>query len=132
MLATSGLVGVVKLTDGASAVTALVYLAQILLTVFLYISPIVAYAALVSALCSSALAALLLGMAGYVALLFLMWLGNGLFADAAPFSYLLPSGLRNHLFGVDPMRSTFAAACMPIYAFAYGWCGWKVFGLRNF
>jgi ABC-type transport system involved in multi-copper enzyme maturation permease subunit len=124
--------GVSVLTDGTGAVTAIVYTTQIVLTVFLYIAPFVAYAALVSALCSSALGALLLGMAGYVAILILMWAGNGLFSDAAPLSFLLPSGLKNHLFGVDALRSSLAAACMPIYALAYGWCGWRVFRLRNF
>jgi hypothetical protein len=120
------------LADGTPAGAAFLYLLQIMLTVFLYIAPLVAYAALVSALCSSALAALLLGMAGYAALLILMWAGNGLFTDHAPFSYLLPSGIKNHLFGVDALRSTLAAACLPVYALAYGWCGWKIFGMRNF
>jgi hypothetical protein len=120
------------LTDGGGIAATLLYLTQILLTLFLYIAPLVAYAALVSALCSSALAALLLGMAGYVALLVLVWSGNGLFTDASPFAYLLPSGFKNQLFGVDPLRSSLAAACMPVYALAYGWCGWKVFSMRNF
>ena len=132
-----GLVGLAAavisvLADGTGVATALLYLAQIGLTVFLYIAPFIAFAALASALCSSALGALLLGMAGYAALLILIWAGNGLFADAAPFSYLLPSGLKNDLFGVDALRSSFAAACMPVYALAYAWCGWRVFRLRNF
>ncbi|HEY7840326.1 MAG TPA: hypothetical protein VIC61_02050 [Gammaproteobacteria bacterium] len=120
------------LNDGTPLMATTLYAAQIVLTIMLYAAPLVAYCALISALCSSALGALVLGMAGYVAILFCMWLGNGLFSGSAPFSYLLASGLRTELFGGDPLLASFAAACMPVYALAYGWAAWKVFGMRNF
>jgi ABC-type transport system involved in multi-copper enzyme maturation permease subunit len=120
------------LNDGASALDASFYGGQIVLTLLLYAAPLVAYCSLISALCRSAVGALLLCLAGYVAILICMWLGNGLFDGTAPFSYLLPSGIRDLLFGGDPLQASFAASCMPLYALAYGWAGWKVFGLRNF
>lgn len=120
------------LTDGTPVIDTALYAAQIILTIILYAAPLVAYAAVTSALCSSAVGALLLGLAGYVAILLCMWFGNGLFSGAAPFSYLLPSGLRNELFGGDPLLAAFAASCMPVYALAYGWIAWRTFGMRNF
>ena len=119
------------MTGGTPIVDTTVYAAQIILTLLLYAAPLVAYAALASSLCSTGLGALLLGFAGYVAILFGMWAGNGLFHGSAPFSYFLPSAMRNLLFGADPLLAAFAAACMPVYALAWGWAAWKVFGLRN-
>jgi len=127
--ATAALLSV--LSDGTPVIDTAVYAAQIILTLLLYAAPLVAYAALTSALCSSGVGALLLGFAGYVAVLIGMWAGNGLFDGSAPFSYLLPSGMRNLLFAADPLRAAFAAACMPVYAVAWGWLAWKVFGMRN-
>lgn len=119
-------------SDGAEAARVLPYLAQILLTLLLYLMPLVAFAGACSSLCSSAIGALLLGLSAYVAMLLLMWAGNGLFTDAAPFSYLLPSGIREYLFGVDALRSMLASAGLPLYTLAYGWCGYLMFRLRNF
>lgn len=120
------------MSDGKPAVDTILYTAQIVLTILLYAAPIVAYAALTSSLCTSGIGALLLGLAGYVAILIAMWAGNGLFGGSAPFSYALPSGLRDLLFGGDPLLASFAASCMPVYTFVYGWLAWKAFGMRNF
>jgi hypothetical protein len=120
------------LNDGTPVIDTALYAAQIILSIMLYAAPLVAFAALTSALCSSAVGALLLAMAGYVAVLICMWLGNDLFSAAAPLSYLLPSGLRTELFGGDPLLSSLAAACMPVYALVYGWVAWKTFSMRNF
>jgi len=118
--------------DGVPAVEAVAYLGQILLTIALYFSPFVVYMALVSALARSAIAALVLGMAGYLMLLAIIWLGNLLLPGTGYFQFVLPSAVKYHLLGLDTINSIAAIASLPLYTTAYGWAAWAVFRIRNF
>lgn len=108
------------------------YAGQILLTLLLYLSPLVAFMALASAVSRSAVGALVLGMVAYLALLVLIWAGNFLLPGNELMGWLLPSATRYRLFGIDPQQSILAIAALPLYTLAYGWAGWSVFRNRNF
>lgn len=110
----------------------LLYIAQILLTTLLYTAPFLAFASIASTLTRSAAGALFLGMAGYVLVLFIIFVGNTLWPDPGLFSFLLPSGVRLQVFGVNALVSAAAVASLPLYTLAYGWTAWSIFRLRNY
>lgn len=109
----------------------LLYAAQIMLTLFVYLAPLVAFMSLISAVSGTAIGALLLGLMAYAGALIVIWLGNSI-VQGVPFAWLLPSGVKPYLFGVDPVHSSLAVTALPVYALFYGWLGWCVFRSRNF
>jgi hypothetical protein len=118
-------------TEPRPAADVLLYAVQIMLTLLLYLAPLIAFMSLVSALSGTAIGALFFGLAAYAGALVTIWIGNGI-VDGVPFAWLLPSGVKPYLFGIDPVRSSLAAAVLPVYVLCYGWLGWRVFRARNF
>ncbi|MFQ5658856.1 MAG: hypothetical protein ACE5GZ_00410 [Gammaproteobacteria bacterium] len=111
---------------------ALLYTIQIILVVILYSTPYLACMAIVSTMAHSAIAALLLGMVGYVAILVCIFIANHTLTDTNLFAYLLPSGIRPDLVSNDPMARSMALASLPAYTFIFGFLAWAIFRKRNF
>jgi hypothetical protein len=118
--------------DGYGVADALAYGGQILLTLLLYFSPLVAFMALISALSRSAMGSLVLGMVAYLGLLFFIWLARAALPDSSLAAWILPSATKYLLFGVDATSSIVAISALPLYTLAYGWAAWSVFRTRNF
>lgn len=106
----------------------LLYAAQVVSVTLLYIIPYVAYMSAISALMSSALSTLLMGMMIYLSLAMTgSYLGHRLSLDIA----LVPGAMQELLFGIRPHDLIYAGAGLLAYATVYGALGWFIFHRRN-
>jgi hypothetical protein len=104
------------------------YAAQVVFMTLLYIIPYVAYMSAISALMSSALSTLLMGMMIYLSLAMTgSYLGHRFALDVA----LVPGGVKELLFGIHPHDQLYAGAGLLAYAAVYGALGWIIFRRRN-
>lgn len=106
----------------------LLYAAQVILLSLLYILPCVAFMSAISAMMSSALSTLLMGMIVYLALSMIgSYLSNRLALPVA----LVPGALKEFLFGIHPHDQDYASAGLAAYTAIYGALGWYLFRRRN-
>ena len=106
----------------------LLYAAQVVLVTLLYLLPYVTYMSAISALMSSALSTLLMGMMIYLSLAMTgSYLGHRLSLDIA----LVPGAMKELLFGIHPHDQIYAGAGLLAYAAVYGALGWFIFHRRN-
>jgi len=106
----------------------LIYAMQVVLMTLMYVLPFVGYMAAISALMSSALSTLLMGMMAYLALSITgSYLGHRLGMDVA----LVPGGVKELLFGINPHDQLYAGIELLAYAAVYTSLGWFLFRRRN-
>ncbi len=108
----------------------LIYACQVYITLLLYSLSFVAYMSFISALVSSTLAALFLGMFGYA----LVWILNlfTLFTEQKDFfSYLLAISMKQYLIELDTDKYLMAVAILPIFVLVYAGLGYRIFSRRN-
>jgi ABC-type transport system involved in multi-copper enzyme maturation permease subunit len=123
---------IAALRDSHSPGEVLTYLLRINVMLTVYSAALVAFMSIVSAICRSAIGALLLGASAYLAILFFIWINRDLFPETQPLRFLLPSGLKPDLVPVDGGAATAAAAFLLLYAFVYGWIAWLLFRRGDF
>lgn len=116
--------------DGYASADVLLYSVQIYLTLLLYALPFIAYMSLISAMVSSTLAALFLGMFGYAVIWFLN-LFTYFTGQKGVFSYLLASGMKDSLFELGTGNFFTALALLPVYFLAYSFIAFRIFNQRN-
>lgn len=116
--------------DGYPAADVLLYSVQIYLALLLYALPFIAYMSLISAMVSSTLAALFLGMFGYAVIWFLN-LFTYFTEQKGVFSYLLPNGIKDSLFELDTSNFFMALVFLPIYLLVYAAIAFRIFNQRN-
>ncbi|MGH8120936.1 MAG: hypothetical protein ACRESK_10020 [Gammaproteobacteria bacterium] len=106
----------------------LTYGIQVVFLTLLFILPFVAYMSAISALMSSALATLLVGMMVYLALSIAgFYLGHSLEMNIA----LVPGGMKDFLLGIHPHDQLYAGFGLLVYAVVYTSLGWLIFHRRN-
>ena len=106
----------------------LVYAAQVVLMVLLYILPYVAYMSAISALMSSALSTLLMGSIIYLVLSMTgRYLSHRLSLDIT----LVPGGLKELLFGIHAHDQEYASMGLLAFTAVYASFGWFIFRRRN-
>jgi len=118
--------------EGYAVDNVLIYFIQIIMILFLYICPYIAFMAIISALMNSAIAALCVSMVSYISILIFIFIANATFEDTNLFFYLLPSGMKIDLIVIDYIATPLALASLPAYTFAYGYIAWTIFTRRNF
>jgi hypothetical protein len=119
----------VSLQNDAHSTTAIInYAGQVSLLVLIYILPFVAYMSVISALMSSALSALLMSASVYIILIIL---GNYLEHKSGVTIELLPGGLKEYLFDINPHDFYIGVGGLLAFTCIYFCIGWLVFRKRN-
>lgn len=114
--------------DHRPADATLVYAAQVVCLTLLYILPCVAFMSAMSALMSSALSTLLMGMMAYLALSITgAYLGHRLAMTIA----LVPGGFKELLLGIHPHDQWYAGIGILVLTAAYTSLAWFIFHRRN-
>jgi len=104
------------------------YAMQVTFLTLAYILPFVAYMAMVSSFMGSALSTLLVAVAMYFILLILTtYINHYLPVEMS----LLPSGIKHHLFNINPQDLYYALGGSLCYTLIYGMIGWWLFQRRN-
>lgn len=114
--------------DQFSNIEIIEYAFHIFLLVLVYILPFVAFMSLVSALMSSALSSLLMGVTVYTILLMVSTYVSFKFSTQIVF---VPSGVKDYLFNINPGDLLFAIAGLAGYTLVYLSLGWLIFRNRN-
>ena len=120
--------GISFMNDQFSNTETLNYALHIFLLILVYILPFVAFMSLVSALMSSALSALLVSVTVYT--LFLITGTYVTYKFSTPVS-LVPSGIKEYLFDINPGDLQYAIAGLLGYFLVYISLGWLIFRQRN-
>ncbi len=123
--------GVSVYVDGYPVAQAARYFFEVIAILLLYLCPYLAYMAIISSTANSAIGALFLGMFGYAAILFIIFIADSIYDADRIFSYLLPSGVKAHLLGTDILIRSIAAAALPLYTLVFGGLAWLIFRNRN-
>lgn len=114
--------------DRHSAGVLLSYAAQVVSVTLLFLLPYVAYMAAISALMSSALSTLLMGMITYLALS----LAGGYLSEQLGVKIaLVPGGIKDYLLGIHPQDLVYGITALLLYTFIYAAIGWFIFQRRN-
>lgn len=108
------------------------YYIQICFILCLYMTPFLALMAIISTIVDSAIAALLLGVASYTAILITIAIASAAYPDVQLFVYLLPSGMKNDLFSHNTTSLAITLLTLPAYTFLFAVLAWTVFRRRNF
>ena len=108
----------------------LFYSLEVYVIIILYALPFIAYMSMISALVSSTLASMFLGMSGYG----LIWILNlfTFFTEQKNFfSYLLASGFKDSLLQSNMGDFYMGLAVLPIYTLGYASLAYLLFNRRN-
>jgi len=120
------------LTEGYVIKEVLLYFIQIILILFIYTAPHLAYMAIISASVNSAIAALLLGMVSYVSIVVCIFIANAFYPESKLFSYLLPSGSKHGLFELDLFELSISLTSLVAYTIVFACIAWTILRRRNF
>lgn len=104
------------------------YTVHIYLLILIYILPFVAYMSAISALMSSALSALLMSVTIYI---FLLAVGSYITYKFSTDLSLVPSGVKEYMFDINPGELIYAVTGLLAYTFVYMCIGWLTFRNRN-
>lgn len=107
------------------------YFLEVITVLLLYLCPYLAYMAILSAWTNSTIGALFLGMFGYAAIVFAIFIANSIYDADHRFSYLLPSGVKGYLLGSDTLLAAIALAALPLYTLIFAGLSWLIFRRRR-